>query len=271
MCAGDGLSEKLDEIAVFADEFLYLCNINLDMATNHFKRNVIIILTFAFLHGLCCFCCRTLGIEDSWVLTLLTIAMIFILGYNRKMKIYFLIAAVILVNVLAYLMGNALPLAFIPHFGQSLWINVFTTTFTTLVLGFAFELSVDIFLKGGFVSASDAKEDQDFKHRWVVRVNDRIVPVKTEQIAYFFSEDKSNYLVTFDGGKYVVDSTMDAILEDLDPRTFFRINRGCILSLSCIDSAVVSAGRYSVQVHPNVGATIVVARSRVDDFLTWLQ
>lgn len=238
------------------------------MPMNQLKKHIVVILVFAVLHGLCCFCCRTLGIEDSWVLTLLTIAMVFILGYQRGMKINFIIAAIILVNVLAYLMGNAIPLAFIPLFGQSLWINVFTTTFTTLVLGFVFELAADLFLKGGHVPKSEPRE---FRHRWVVRVNDRIVPVKTEQIAYFFSEDKSNYLVTFDGGRYVVDSTMDAILADLDPAIFFRINRGCILSLSCIDSAVVTSGRYSVEVHPSIGVSMLVARSRVDDFLKWLQ
>lgn len=271
MRASDGLSENYDEIIVFADEFLYLCNNFLDMATNRYSKSVLVILIFAVLHGLCCFCCRTLGIEDSWVLTLLTIAMVFILGYQRGMKIYFIIAAIILVNVLAYLMGNAIPLCFVPLFGPSLWINVFTTTFTTLVLGFVFELAATIFLKNGHVSATDDLQPREFRHRWVVRVNDRIVPVKTEQIAYFFSEDKSNYLVTFDGGKYIVDATMDSILADLDPRTFFRINRGCILSLSCIESAVVTSGRYSVNVHPSLGVSMVVARSRVDDFLTWLQ
>lgn len=238
---------------------------------NRLKKSIIVILVFAVLHGLCCFCCRTLGIEDSWVLTLLTIAMVFILGYQRGMKIYFVIAAIILLNVLAYLMGNAIPLAFVPLFGQSLWINVFTTTFTTLVLGVIFELAADIFFKSRRAEYQAGAEQHDFKHRWVVRVNDRIVPVKTEQIAYFFSEDKSNYLVTFDGGKYVVDSTMDAIMGELDPKTFFRIGRGCILSLSCIDSAVVTAGRYSVEVHPSLGVPMVVARSRVDEFLTWLQ
>lgn len=243
----------------------------MDMQMNRVKRSIIIILVFAVLHGLCCFCCRTLGIEDSWVLTLLTIAMVFILGYQRGMKIYFVIAAIILVNVLAYLMGNAIPLAFIPIFGQSLWINVFTTTFTTLVLGVVFEIAADLFFKAVYATTPDDKAEPEFRLRWVVRVNDRIVPVKTEQIAYFFSEDKSNYLVTFDGGKYVVDSTMDAIIAELDPKAFFRINRGCILSLSCIDSAVVTTGRYSVEVHPSIGVSMLVARSRVDDFLTWLQ
>ena len=237
-------------------------------------KTLLIILVFVILHGLCCICCRSLNIDDTRALTLLTIAMVFILAYQRRMKIYFIIAAIIIVNVAAYLTGNALPLFLIPLFGESMWIYVFSTMFTTLVLGVLLEFGTDLVLKlnGSGESLKDNPvEVKEFRQRWVVRVNDRIVPVKTEQIAYFFSEDKCNYLVTFDGGRYIVDSTMDSIFEDLDPERFFRINRGCILSLSCIDSAVVESGRYSVEVHPSVGITMLVARARVEDFLNWLQ
>lgn len=170
-------------------------------------------------------------------------------------------------------MGNAIPLIFIPMFGESMWIYVLTTMFTTIVLGLLLEFGTDLVLKitGSGESLREAPKPKAFRQRWVVRLNDRIVPVTTDQIAYFFSEDKSNYLVTFDGGRYLVDSTMDAILADVDPAKFFRINRGCILSLSCIDSAVVVSGRYSVNVHPASGVQMVVARARVDDFLKWLQ
>lgn len=236
-------------------------------------RSLLVILVFAILHGLCCICCRTLSIEDTRALTLLTIAMVFILGYQRGMKIYYIIAAIIIVNVVAYLMGNAIPLIFIPLFGESMWIYVLTTMFTTIVLGLLLEFGTDLVLKiaGSGESLREAPKPKAFRQRWVVRLNDRIVPVTTDQIAYFFSEDKSNYLVTFDGGRYLVDSTMDAILADVDPAKFFRINRGCILSLACIDSAVVESGRYSVNVHPATGVQMVVARARVEDFLNWLQ
>lgn len=243
------------------------------MATNRTKQIIIIILVFAILHGLCCIGCRTLGIDDTRALTLLTIAMVFILAYQRRMKIYFIIAAIIIVNVVAYLMGNAIPLLLIPMFGESIWIYVASTMFTTIVLGLLLEIGTDLILKlsGTGESFKEAPVKKEFRQRWVVRVNDRIVPVKTEQIAYFFSEDKCNYLVTFDGGRYLVDATMDKILSELDPARFFRINRGAILSLACIDSAVVDSGRYSVDVHPSVGVVMIVARSRVDAFLKWLQ
>lgn len=225
-----------------------------------------IIILFSFLHAFCCVACRTIDVEDEHALTLLTIAMTFILCYRRDMKFFHTIAAVILVNVLAYLIGNFLPKVLIPLMGESLWVYVISTAVTTLILGALFELVIDFILKNTEVKT----ESKLLRQRWVVRLNDRIVPVKTEQIAYFFSEEKCNYLVTFDGGRYIIDSTMEEIVAGLDPVLFFRINRGCILSLACIDSAVKDNGSYIVDVHPNLGREISVARSRVDDFLKWL-
>ena len=92
----------------------------------------------------------------------------------------------------------------------------------------------------------------------------------TDQIACFFSEDKSNYLMTFDGERYIVDATMDAILEALDPARFFRINRSCISALKAIESAMVDAGRYTVEIKPKPGeVSTVVTRSRESEFLRW--
>ena len=229
------------------------------------KSSILMILLFAALHGFSCIACRTMGVEDEHALTLLTIAMTFVLCSRRGMKFIYLIAVVILVNVLAYLIGCALPKLLIPLMGENMWVNAISTTVTTLILGFSLEFGADILLKD-----VPAPEDRQFRQRWVVQFNDRIVPVKTEQIAYFFSENKSNYLVTFDGQKYLVDSTIDAIVSDLDPAKFFRINRGCILSLSCIDSAVKDAGRLVAEVHPATESSFVVTRSRVDDFIKWL-
>lgn len=228
------------------------------------KNYIWLILIFAALHFFCCVSCRALNVADEHVLTLLTIAMTFILCYQREMKIFSLISAVIIVNVMAYLIGNSLPKLLIPLMGESVWVFAISTFTTTLVLGFSFELVMNLLNKGRKV------EQPEYRQRWIVHLNDRIVPVKTEQIAYFFSENKSNYLVADDGNKYLIDATIESIEKDLDPTKFFRINRGGIVALSAIDSAQKKAGRYVVEVHPALGLNMVVARSRVDAFLEWL-
>ena len=49
-----------------------------------------------------------------------------------------------------------------------------------------------------------------------------------------------------------------------------NLRKSFLLYTACIDSAVKNNGSYIVDVHPNLGREISVARSRVDDFLKWL-
>ena len=74
---------------------------------------------------------------------------------------------------------------------------------------------------------SNGTNHKDYKERYIVRFNDRIVPLQTSNIAYIYSEEKNNWLVTFDEHRYIIDSSLDVISEELDPDRFFRISRSC--------------------------------------------
>lgn len=113
---------------------------------------------------------------------------------------------------------------------------------------------------------------REYKERYIVRFNDRIVPLETANIAYIYSEEKNNYLVTFDGHKYVIDSSLDVMAEEFNPDKFFRISRSCIISLKAIGSIIKQpGGRLRIAAEPEPGFEMSVSRSRVDDFLRWLE
>lgn len=113
---------------------------------------------------------------------------------------------------------------------------------------------------------------KEYKERHIIRFNDRIIPLETSNIAYIYSEEKNNYLVTFDDHKYIIDSSLDLVAEELDPGQFFRISRSCIVSMKAIDSIVKQAGgRLKILANPEPGFEMTVSRSRVDDFLHWLE
>lgn len=112
---------------------------------------------------------------------------------------------------------------------------------------------------------------KSYKDNLVVRVGEKYIPVSTAVMAYFLSEDKSNWLVLGDGTRYLVDSTMDALEKDLDPAQFFRISRGCIVSRSAVKSVLrYINGRLKLSLEPESSQDLLVARARVDDFLKWL-
>ena len=120
--------------------------------------------------------------------------------------------------------------------------------------------------------AMGAPGKKNYKERYLVRLNDRIVPLQTTNIAYIYSEDKNNYLVTFDGQKYIIDSSLDVISEELDPDYFFRISRGCIVSMKAIGTIIKQiGGRLRIMATPEPSFEMTVSRSRVDDFMTWLE
>lgn len=132
------------------------------------------------------------------------------------------------------------------------------------------QIDVDALVKAmGMNVSSPAKE---YRERYIVRLNDRIIPLNINDIAYIYSEDKNNYLVTFEEKKYIVDSSLDDISEDLNPGRFFRISRSCIISTNAIKSIVKqNGGRLKIQASPASPFEMTVSRSRVDDFLVWLE
>ena len=96
------------------------------------------------------------------------------------------------------------------------------------------QIDVDALVKAmGMNVSSPAKE---YRERYIVRLNDRIIPLNINDIAYIYSEDKNNYLVTFEEKKYIIDSSLDDIYENLNPGKFFRISRSCVVSMKAIKS-----------------------------------
>ena len=111
-----------------------------------------------------------------------------------------------------------------------------------------------------------------YKERFVVNVGEQIIPVSVGDIAFFYSKDKYNWLVGSDGSHYILDTSMDTLEEELDPKRFFRISRGCIVAMPAIRSITrMPGGRLRVIAVPEPPIDMTVARARVEDFLAWLE
>ena len=116
------------------------------------------------------------------------------------------------------------------------------------------------------------QDSKKYKEKSVVRCGDRIIPVQSSDIALFFSEDKANYLLTKNGERYLIESTIDSLESELDPSKFYRISRGCIVAFSAIKSVSrTSTGRLVVISQPASPVELTVSRGRVEGFIAWLE
>ena len=122
------------------------------------------------------------------------------------------------------------------------------------------------------LEAFATKDKPKWKERFILRLGDSIIPIPAAQAACFFSEDKSNYLVTFQGTKYIIDETMEELEAELDPEVFFRCSRGAIVNRDNITSVTrLITGKLRLVTKSELPYDLSVARARVDDFLKWLE
>lgn len=112
----------------------------------------------------------------------------------------------------------------------------------------------------------------EFRSRFTVRIGDRILILPIEEIAYFYAEDKSTYAVTKEGKRHILDLTLDAVQESVDPSRFFRISRSQIVALEAIESVSKHLNnRLKVNLIPKPSFEAFVSRFRLNDFMEWIE
>jgi DNA-binding LytR/AlgR family response regulator len=112
---------------------------------------------------------------------------------------------------------------------------------------------------------------QDYKKRFVVKYGEHIKTINIEDVAYFYTEDKINFLTTKENRRFTVDFNLDALETMLDPAAFFRINRQYIISIQSIaEMFTYSKSRVLIKLNPPAKHETVVSTERSPDFKLWL-
>jgi DNA-binding LytR/AlgR family response regulator len=134
----------------------------------------------------------------------------------------------------------------------------------------------DSTIKNILSALSMGKEDKPgYREKFLFHVGDKIVPVMSSDISVIYSESKGTYASTKDGRSFVVDSSLDAIEGEMDPKKFYRISRGCIVAKDSVESATkLFGGRLRLTLKEGVADVhsidLTVSRARSEGFLDWL-
>lgn len=111
----------------------------------------------------------------------------------------------------------------------------------------------------------------EYKERFIVRYGDHIKTIPTGEVAYFYTEDKVNFLTTLEGRRFAIDQNLDNLETLLDPRSFFRINRQFIVSIKSItEMFAYTKGRVLIKLNPATKQETIVSTERSADFKIWL-
>ncbi len=114
--------------------------------------------------------------------------------------------------------------------------------------------------------------DREYKKRFSVKVGQHLKLINIEDIECFYSENKGTYLYTSEGRNYLLDTTLELLEQELEPQTFFRINRKFFVNINAIkDMVSYTNSRLQIKLNTYNEDEVIVARERVKDFREWLE
>ena len=114
-------------------------------------------------------------------------------------------------------------------------------------------------------------QSKKYRDRFIIKIGDTIKSLIIADIAYFYTEYKSNFVCTNEGKRFPIDFNLDQIEQMVNPKNFFRINRQFIIGHHAIEEMKAhTRSRVIVKLCPPSKLDTVVAIDRAQDFRIWL-
>ena len=108
--------------------------------------------------------------------------------------------------------------------------------------------------------------------RFLIRVGQHIKIIDLTEAAYFYTEEKITFVITWEGKRYPLDQSLEKLEEFLDPEKFFRINRQFIIHVQAIrEMYAYSKSRVKLELQPACDLETIVSTERSPHFKKWLQ
>ena len=119
--------------------------------------------------------------------------------------------------------------------------------------------------------AAAVQQQNNEKQIFLVHFRDKIIPLQSSDIAFFHTFEERVTAYCFDGNKYIVEQTLEALQKRLSPQQFFRANRQFIISRRAVkDISIWFGSRLSANLVIDSPEKVVIPKARVHEFKEWL-
>ncbi len=113
--------------------------------------------------------------------------------------------------------------------------------------------------------------EKKYRKRFLISRGAAYFQLMVEDIAYFYSRSRITTAVLFNGQNHMVDFTLEALEEQLNPEHFFRINRQIIAHVSSIEKIEnYFDGKLKIRLKPPHDESIVVSRLKAPGLKEWI-
>lgn len=116
-----------------------------------------------------------------------------------------------------------------------------------------------------------AKKRQAEQQVFLVHFRDKIIPLQSDDIAFLHTFEERVTAYCYNGDRYQIDHTLEALQSKLPSDRFFRANRQFIIAHKAVkDISVWFGSRLTVNLTVDTPERIIIPKARVHEFKSWL-
>ncbi len=110
-----------------------------------------------------------------------------------------------------------------------------------------------------------------YRERFLAQKGQEWLPIRVADLRQIYSQDGLTFALTTQGQRVLLDDVLDRIEEELDPRTWFRINRAQIIHVEAVRKVQPYFNhRLALELSPRGEGENIVSRPRVKAVKEWL-
>ncbi|MDR0559332.1 MAG: LytTR family DNA-binding domain-containing protein [Prevotellaceae bacterium] len=110
-----------------------------------------------------------------------------------------------------------------------------------------------------------------FPDKIIITQKDKLIPVSLNSISYFYTTEEKTTAILNDGKSYIYKRTLDSIIQSLNPKKFFRVNKQFIISRKSVENITVCIdNRLLISLYIETPERIFVSKNKAAEFKQWL-
>lgn len=113
---------------------------------------------------------------------------------------------------------------------------------------------------------------KSYRQSFLLSHKDRLVPVGTDEISHFQASHGLVRCITIDRRMFTTELSLGALMDELDPRQFYRANRQYLVHRKAIvDVAYYFNGRLQLNIRPKPTQPILISKAKATEFKQWMK
>lgn len=110
-----------------------------------------------------------------------------------------------------------------------------------------------------------------YKDKLLIPYKDRLVPINTRDISFFYTEEKNTFVYLKDGSRYPYSKTLEQIAASLNPADFTRANKQYVVARnSVVNITIWFDSRLLITLDTEVPERIYISKNKASEFKSWM-